>query len=256
MCFPDDAVPPIDPIAGGALDGQRLILEADDGSRLLAFGARAAGPIGAGIVIAPDVRGLHPYYEELALRFAEAGVDAIAFDFFGRTAGTAERAADFGAMEHAGRTTWVGLQTDLRAALGWLRSAADGGPRSVFVVGFCFGGRLAYDAATLEVGLSGAIAFYGVPVGPGRNDLPAPIEVVDRMRCPILGLFGGADRAISAEAVAAFDAALTGAGVEHEIVTYPDAPHSFFDKTFEEHAAASADSWSRVLAFIRSRSSA
>jgi len=251
VCFPDGAVPPIDPIAGGALDSERLVLTASDGNRFNAFSARAARPTGAGIVIVPDIRGLHPYYEELALRFAEAGIDAVAFDFFGRTAGTAERGADFDPMGHAGQTTWAGLQADFGAALARLRSADGGAPRSVFVVGFCFGGRFAFDAATLDAGLAGAIGFYGVLVGWSRNDFPTPVEVADRMRCPILGLFGGADRAIGPEAVTAFDSALSAAHVEHEFVTYPDAPHSFFDRTYEEHAAASADAWARTLAFIR-----
>ena len=256
MCFPDGAIPPIDPIVGGALDSERLVLTATDGNRFNAFGARAALPTGAGIVIVPDVRSLHPYYEELALRFAEAGIDAVAFDFFGRTAGTDERDADFNAMEHAGQTTWAGMRADFGSALARLQVAEGGAPRSVFVIGFCFGGQFAFDAATLDVGLAGAIGFYGMPVGPGRNDLPTPVEVADRMRCPILGLFGGADRAIGPEAVSAFDAALSAARVEHEFVTYPDAPHSFFDRTYEEHATASADAWARTLAFIRSHSAA
>ncbi len=91
MCFDLDSRPPIAPIAGGAMDHEDLVLTAADGNQLSAFRARANAPTGAGIVILPDVRGLHPYYEELALRFAEAGVDAVAIDYFGRTAG-AERA--------------------------------------------------------------------------------------------------------------------------------------------------------------------
>ncbi|MHB8460929.1 MAG: dienelactone hydrolase family protein, partial [Candidatus Limnocylindrales bacterium] len=71
MCFPDGAVPPIPPIAGGALDSSRLVLTASDGTRLDAFAARPANPTGAGIVIIPDNRGLNPFYEELTLRFAE-----------------------------------------------------------------------------------------------------------------------------------------------------------------------------------------
>jgi carboxymethylenebutenolidase len=61
---------------------------------------------------------------------------------------------------------------------------------------------------------------------------------------------GGADQAITAEDVAAFEEALTAAGVEHELVTYDGAPHSFFDRRYEEHAEASEDAWRRVLAFI------
>ena len=77
MCFDHDSRPPIAPIAGGALDGSLVTLTADDGNALAAFRARPAEPTGAGVVILPDVRGLYPFYEELALRFAERGVDAV-----------------------------------------------------------------------------------------------------------------------------------------------------------------------------------
>ena len=95
MCFDLDSRPPITPIAGGAMDHEHLTLTCADGNQLAAFRARASAPTGAGILILPDVRGLHPYYEELALRFAEAGVDAVAIDYFGRTAGVEPRDADF-----------------------------------------------------------------------------------------------------------------------------------------------------------------
>src|SRR5260221_7924834 len=95
MCFDHDSRPPIMPIAGGALDSRHLVLDAADGNRLAAFEARAAQPSGAAILILPDVRGLHPYYEELALRFAEHGVDSLAIDYFGRTAGAEPRAETF-----------------------------------------------------------------------------------------------------------------------------------------------------------------
>jgi carboxymethylenebutenolidase len=61
---------------------------------------------------------------------------------------------------------------------------------------------------------------------------------------------GGADQAITAEDVEAFERALEEAGVEHELVTYDGAPHSFFDRSYEEHAEASEDAWGRMLAFI------
>jgi carboxymethylenebutenolidase len=250
MCFTPDSRPPIAPIAGGALDSNELTLTANDGNRLMAFRARAADPTGAGIVVLPDVRGLHAYYRDLALRFAEAGVDALAIDYFGRTAGPGSRGAEFEFMPHVGKTTFAGLSADVTAAVEDLRSADGGEARSVFTVGFCFGGRLAFVSGTLGLDLAGVIGFYGVPAGPGRNDVPAPIDVADRIASPVLGLFGGDDGAIPASSLEAFEAALGRAGLEHRVVSYPGAPHSFFDRTYEEHAAASADAWRQVLGFI------
>jgi carboxymethylenebutenolidase len=69
------------------------------------------------------------------------------------------------------------------------------------------------------------------------------------MDAPILALQAGADQNITAEDNAAFEAALRDAGVDHELVTYDGAPHSFFDRKQEEFSDASDDAWGRVLAF-------
>jgi carboxymethylenebutenolidase len=124
--------------------------------------------------------------------------------------------------------------------------------RAVFSVGFCYGGRLAFLSATRpELGLSGVIGFYGVVAGKGRVDLPAPVELAAEVRCPILGLFGGDDPSIPPDAVADFDRRLGDAGIEHELVSYPGTPHSFFDRKAEDFDDESADAWRRVLDFVR-----
>lgn len=251
MCFDLDSHPPIVPIAGGALDSTELVLEASDGNRFRAFRARASEPISAGIVILPDVRGLHPFFEELALRFAENGVDAVAIDYFGRTAGLTPRGDAFEHMPHVGQMTWGGVSADVRAAVHHLRNEDEGRVQALFTIGFCMGGRLAFLTPTLGAELSGSIGFYGFPVGPGRGDIPAPIDLVDRFANPVLGLFGGADQGISREAIDQFDAALTKADVEHRIVVYDGAPHSFFDRKADEYADASAAAWEETLTFVR-----
>lgn len=252
MCFDLNSRPPIAPIAGGALDSTTLTLAAADGTPFRAFRARATTPSGAGIVILPDVRGLHPFYEELALRFAENAVDAIAIDFFGRTAGVAgDRGEAFDFRAHVDQVTWAGVADDIREAARHLRMEDERRVDALFTVGFCFGGRLAYLTATLGLELAGSIGFYGIPVGAGRAGTPAPADVVDQMANPILGIWGGADRATSAEDVATYDIALTRATVEHRFATYEGAPHSFFDRKAEEFAEASAQAWEETLTFIR-----
>lgn len=248
MCFDHDSHPPIPPMAGAAVDGELIALTAADDNRFSAYRARAREGGRARMLVLPDVRGLFTFYEELALRFAEAGIDALAIDYFGRTAGLGARGADFEYRPHVDRTTWAGLSADIAAGVAELRS--DDADARVFVVGFCFGGRLAFVSGTLGLGLAGVIGFYGPPLGP-RNDTPAPAEVARAMGSPLLGLFGGADPAIPADMIARFEEALSAAGVPHELVTYPDAPHSFFDRKAADHAAASADAWDRILAFVR-----
>jgi len=257
MCFDLDSRPPIAPIAGGALDAAKVVLTADDGASFVAFRARAAQPTGAGILILPDVRGLHPFFEELALRFAEVGVDALAIDYFARTAGTdTPRGESFDHAPHVQQTTPQGLAADIRAGTAALRSPAGGAVPTLFTVGFCFGGRLAFMTAAMGLDLAGAIGFYGRPTARNADDAPVPIDVVGAMRGSILGLFGGADAGIPPDSIAAFDTALSTSGLDHRLVTYPDAPHSFFDRKAAEYAEASAAAWDEVLRFIRERTPA
>src|SRR5207245_3539722 len=136
---------------------------------------------------------------------------------------------------HVEQTTPEGVQADVRAAVEYLRSK---GARAVFTVGFCFGGRNSWLAAAGGHGLAGAIGFYGRP-GEGRDGTPGPAQRASELEAPILALQAGADQNISVEDNSAFDEALTAAGVDHEVVTYDGAPHSFFDRSQEQFAAAS-----------------
>jgi carboxymethylenebutenolidase len=250
MCYDADARPPLPPIRGAALDSGEVTLTSADGTRVAAYAARAAAPSGAGIVILPDVRGLHPFFEELALRFAEAGIDAIAMDYFSRTAGTGRRGQDFDYASHVPLTRHQTLNADVAAAAAYLRAPDGGAVRRLYTVGFCFGGRLSYLQAASGIDAAGVIGFYGPPVGANVAGLPAPADEASRFTCPVLEFWGGADRGISAEAAQAFDQALDRAGVTHTSVNYPGAPHSFFDRHAGEHAEASADAWRRMLEFM------
>jgi carboxymethylenebutenolidase len=118
-------------------------------------------------------------------------------------------------------------------------------------VGFCFGGRQSLLAGTSsELGVDAVVSFYG-SLGAGRFPHAAPLDHAHEIRCPVLGLYGGADAGIPVEQVRELESRLAEAGVAHEIVIYPGAPHSFFDRSFEEHAEACADAWRRVLGFMR-----
>jgi carboxymethylenebutenolidase len=254
MCFDLDSRPPAlptdlvrAPIAGGA-GAEPLELTSADGTRFSAALAQSPSPDGPGVLILPDVRGLYRFYVELAERFAEAGHHAIAIDYFGRTAGTGERGDDFEYMPHVQQTAVPSIQADAAAAIAELRGRT--GVERVAVVGFCFGGRQAFLAGTsADLGLDRVVGFYG-SLGE-RRGMPEPWREAVNTRVPVLGLFGGADQAIPLEDVEEFDRSLDAAGVEHEIVVYPGAPHSFFDRKYDEWAEASADAWRRTLAFLQ-----
>ena len=245
MCFDLDSEPPIPRIAGAAVSHEDLTLTSADGTAFSAFLATPDGPVTTGVVIYPDVRGLYHFYEELALRFAERGHAAIAFDFFGRTLGPGKRENDWDYRPHVDQTTDAGVQADAAAAIAELRKR---GATSIFSVGFCFGGRAAWVAAASGHGLAGSIGFYGSPTR--ERGGPSVVDRAADIANPILALQAGDDQGITAEDNAAFERALTDRGIEHEIVVFDGAPHSFFDRKQEDFAEASEDAWQRTLAFI------
>ena len=252
MCYDDNARPPVPEGAAGAAQGEDLVLEAADGNRFAAYLATPGATAGAQVLILPDIRGLHQFYKDLALRFAEIGVAAIAMDYFGRSAGLTGRDDSFEYMPHVQQTTLPTIFADAAASLAQLRARA-GANTASFSMGFCFGGALSFLCGTQDLELTGVIGFYA---GMGRN-FDGGGTLLDRagqIHVPSLGLFGGADQGIPAEQVEEFDRRLDATGTAHEIVIYPGAPHSFFDRRFAEFADASADAWTRVRGFIAAHS--
>lgn len=251
MCVDADAQPPVSP--SGEAATRPLVLESADGTRFNAFEALAPdGPTPAGVIVLPDVRGLIPFYEDLAACFAEAGHDAVAIDYFGRTAGLAPRGSDFEYQDHVSQTHSEGINADIAAAARHLRSRRP--DVALFTVGFCFGGTCSWAAATHDHDLAGTVGFYGRPdIDRPAGDGPF-LERCQGVAAPLLALMGGDDASIPAATIAELEKALERAGVEHEVVTYPGAPHSFFDRKQSEFTEASVDAWRRVLDFIRRHS--
>jgi carboxymethylenebutenolidase len=251
MCYDTDAAPPSygAPVTGTT--SSSLVLTSSDGTRLAGYLTQPADPRGTGVLVLPDNRGLSGFYERLTVRLAEQGYPALAVDYFGRTAGVGyrDRGADFDHMSHLLRLTRPGLYADIAAGIAHLSGPV--GVRTPVCLGFCFGGRLAFLAAAPTFGLAGVIGLYGMP---GMlAGAPGPTQLATGLRAPVLGLFGGADQGIGPELVTGFEEALAKAGVPHEIVTYPGAPHGFFELDRPEYAGAQADAWRRILAFIDER---
>ncbi len=254
MCYDDNARAPLPPGTNGSAQGEDLVLQASDGNRFAAYVARPEHSTGAQILIFPDVRGLHQFYKDLALRFAETGTTALAIDYFGRTAGLTERNDAFEFWPHVQQLNIQTSFKDVQAALAYLRQNNSHQP--IFTVGFCRGGSFSLLSATRDFGQAGAIGFYAGLSRVFAGSTGSILNLSSQIRYPVLGLFGGADPGIPSTDVQALDANLDKAGVEHEIVVYPDAPHSFFDRRSADFAEASSDAWRRVLGFIKAHTPA
>jgi carboxymethylenebutenolidase len=245
MCHSDASSPPAAQGRVAADSHGEIVLEAADGNRFAAYAARAADT-GAGtrrgVVVMPDVRGLHGFYRDLAVRFAEIGTDSVAIDYFGRTASIGDRSEAFDYMPHVQQTTPEGVAADVAAAAAYLRTPEGGGVSSVFTVGFCFGGGYSWRQSADTPGLSGAIGFYGRPA--------LAAGAVDSMRAPLLMLLGGADEHLPAADAEALAAAADQRGVDAEVIVYPGVPHSFFDRTFDDYRDACDDAWARIRRFL------
>ncbi|TFV54154.1 dienelactone hydrolase family protein [Geodermatophilus sp. DF01-2] len=244
MCHDIDSRPPAPPRSGDVAERGTLTLTSADGTEVAAAYAAPAAPAGAGVVVLPDVRGLHPYYVALAERFAEAGLPAVAVDWFGRTAElpeTGTRDQDFDWQGHVPQVTPAGVDSDVAAAIGYLRERTRPG-LPVVTVGFCFGGshswRLAGSDLDSGPDIAACVGFYGKPDVSG--DAPA--------RRPTLMVVAGADAATPVADQLALAERLRAGGAAVETAVYDGAPHSFFDRAYGDWAEACADVWRRMLA--------
>jgi carboxymethylenebutenolidase len=168
----------------------------------------------------------------------------VAIDYLTRHGVPSQRPEnfDFMAAIQQARSSPEGIDADVAAGIEYLRSLEGGRAGAIFTVGFCFGGANSWRQSAQQPGLAGAIGFYGRP-GLVQN-------LISQMKAPLLVLVAGADQATTPEDNAAFDRELTEAKVPHKTVVYPGAPHSFFDRSFEQHKEACDDAWKQMLTFI------
>jgi len=226
-------------VQGEVGDHGDFVLTSADGTAFGAYHAHPAEGSSRAVVILPDVRGLHSFYKELALRFAEAGFHAVAFDYFGRTAGIGERDEGFEYRPHVEATTPQTVTADVAACGAWLRERT--GARTLFTVGFCFGGSMSWGQSALGEGFAGCIGFYGNPA--------RVTDLVPRMRVPLLLLAAGEDFT-PVETVAQFADSVRAVGTEAEMTVFEGMPHSFFDRTYADHAPQCAQAWDVMLSFM------
>jgi carboxymethylenebutenolidase len=135
------------------------------------------------------------------------------------------------------------VNADLDSVYAWLKSQPEVKTESIAIAGFCYGGRTSLTYSLHNNQLAATVIFYGSP--------ETDPEVLKRLPGPVLGIFGGADQSIPVAQVNAFDAALTGAGVPHEITIYEGQPHAFVrDAEGIKAGGAQGEAWNQMLAFL------
>ncbi|MDO8309092.1 MAG: dienelactone hydrolase family protein [Actinomycetota bacterium] len=244
MCHSDESRPPSPPVVGAVAEQGRIDVVSADGTPVSAYYCLPEGPARAGVVVLPDVRGLHPYYMALTERLAESGLAAVAIDLYVRTAGPAldgTRDDAFPWQSHREQTTPAQIDEDSAAAIDFLRTRTrDGLP--VITIGFCFGGSNAWRQSASALDLAACVGFYGQAAAVG--------EAASRAAKPTLMLIAGADQVSTCRSQVDLADTMRAAGADVTVVVYEGAPHSFFDRHFDEWADASADAWKHVLALV------
>jgi len=220
--------------------GERVTYNSN-GGKTEAYLARPASGSGPGVVVIQEYWGLVPQIEKTADRFAAEGFVALAPDLYhGKTTKSPDEA---GKLMMAMRIDEA--ERDLAGAIDYLAGLPEVAPKRVGTVGFCMGGALSLFAASKNPEVGACVVFYGghPKVKP---DLP-------KLKAPVLGIYAGRDDFVTPALVGELDAELTRLGKRHEFHTYANATHAFFNEVRPEvyDPAASADAWSRTVAFLR-----
>jgi len=242
---PTPATPPGGPTPGGATPtpaGPPAVATAPitfagpQGRALQGAWAQAAQPRGAVLVIHEN-RGLTDHIRSVAGRLAASGYSALAIDLLSEEGGTASFADSAQATAALGAAPEERLVADMRAGVGELARRVPG--KKVGAVGFCFGGGMVWSLLDSgEPRLAAAVPFYG-PLPDGADFAGS--------KAAVLAIYAEQDSRVNASRDAAV-AALTSAGLTHDIVTFPGVNHAFFNDTGARYdASAAAAAYQRVL---------
>ena len=205
------------------------------------------------VLVVHEIYGLNDYIRDVCRRLAKLGYFAAAPDLFFRE-GAPSEIADIATLRKtiASRVFDAQVMADLDACTAW--AAKNGGdPRRLAITGFGWGGRIVWLYATRNTRLAAAVAWYG-PLELPRTPL-TPLQandIVERLKAPVLGLYGGHDEQIPPDQVQRMRARLAMADEDSMIVVYPEAGHAFHaDYRTTYRPAEATDGWQRMLDWFK-----
>lgn len=209
------------------------------------------------VLVVSEIFGVHEHIADVARRFARLGYLAIAPEPFVRQ-GDAQAYGEISKLisEVVSKAPDAQVMSDLDACVAWAKDHG-GDTGRLGVTGFCWGGRITWLYAAHQPAVMAGVAWYGQLLGMPSALKPAnPIDLVDRLKAPVLGLYGGEDTGIPLTAVEQIKAALAAsknpAAKGSEFVVYPDAPHAFHaDYRPSYRPDAAQDGWKRCIAWFK-----
>lgn len=206
------------------------------------------------VLVVQEIFGVHEHIKDLCRRLAKAGYLAIAPELYARQ-------GDVSKMENipeiiakvVSKVPDAQVLADLDATVAWVKKSGKGNTAKLAVTGFCWGGRIVWLYSAHNPDLKAGVAWYGrLITGTSELQPKNPIDLVDALKAPVLGLYGGADNGIPNETVEKMQDALMKANKPSEIILYPDTPHGFnadYRPTYRKEQAD--DGWKRMLAWFK-----
>lgn len=228
------------PVDDGELPAYRAVRECDD-----------ARPV---VLVVHEIFGVHEHIRDVCRRLAKAGYFAVAPELFARQ-GDVSKITDIQQIisEVSSKVPDAQVMKDLDATAAWARKSGRGDAAKLGITGFCWGGRITWLYVAHNPNVKAGVAWYGRLVGDKTEMTPAhPLDLVERINAPVLGLYGGADAGIPNDTVERMNEALKKAGKKSYIHLYPDTPHAFhadYRPSYRKEQAE--DGWKRCLEWFR-----
>ena len=213
----------------------------------------AGGPFPT-VLVVQEIFGVHEHIKDICRRLAKLGYLAVAPELYARQ-GDVSKIDNFQEIisKVVSKVPDAQVMSDLDATVTWAKGSSKGDTARLGITGYCWGGRIVWLYSAHNPDLKAGVAWYGRLVGqPDALHPKNPIDLVSKLKAPVLGLYGGADQGIPAASVEQMRAALKEAGRTDEIIVYPETPHAFFaDYRPSYRKDQAADGWKRLLEFFK-----
>ncbi|GAA0381938.1 dienelactone hydrolase family protein [Brevundimonas terrae] len=228
----------------------------EDGFVLPAYVARPQGdgpyPV---VIVVSEIFGIHEYIRDTCRRLAHAGYVAIAPAFFVRAGDPAPLADMQAVMAIVAQAQYEQVMGDIQASLDWLATQPYADSSKVGITGFCWGGKVVWQAVARFAPIKAGVAWYGrlspAASATGEQKIagqPWPIDLVGELKAPVIGLYGDQDSGIPTDTVAAMNAALGEAGQTHSHITlFEGAPHGFHADYRPMYRKAAAEAGQQMM---------
>jgi len=211
------------------------------------------------VLVVQEIFGVHEHIKDVCRRFAKLGSLAIAPEMYARQ-GDVSKIEEIREIisKVVSKVPDAQVMSDLDAAVAWAKKSGKGNTAKLGVTGYCWGGRIVWLYAAHNPELKAGVAWYGRLVGQADELHPKnPIDLVDALKAPVLGLYGGADQGIPNDTVERMQKALREATKPCEIVLYPDTPHGFHADYRPSYRKDKADDgWNRLQGWFKKHGAA